>query len=142
MATAEEQREYQRIWIANRRSQWIAEHGPCALCGSSERLEVDHTDPTQKLLKPARLWSMSPKNPRRIAELAKCRVLCYDCHMAKSKNEKLQGEDAPHAKLTTEDILAIRESKESYRALGARYKVCYSTIGKIKRMERWTHLKG
>lgn len=80
MATREAQREYGRQWIAKRRADWLTEHGPCYRCGTWERLEVDHIDRTQKVHHA--VWSWSQK--RRDAELAKCQVLCHDCHRAKT----------------------------------------------------------
>jgi 5-methylcytosine-specific restriction endonuclease McrA len=85
MGTREEQREYQRLWIARRRQDWIDEQGgKCHSCGSTDRLEVDHIDPSEKSLNPTAVWSLAKTNPKRIAELAKCQVLCYDCHLSKT----------------------------------------------------------
>jgi 5-methylcytosine-specific restriction endonuclease McrA len=52
----------------------------CVVCKAKENLEVDHTDPTQKLSH--RLWSWTQE--RREAELAKCQVLCEECHKNKT----------------------------------------------------------
>lgn len=78
-------RTYQRSWVAKRRQNWIAQNGPCVVCGSDDRLEVDHVNPEEKQIDPRNLWSMSPRNLRRIAELAKCQVLCYGCHKEKTR---------------------------------------------------------
>lgn len=75
-------RRYQNEWIQRRRSEWIEANGPCAQCGSSDRLEVDHVDPSTKVANPAAVWGWSAA--RRSAELAKCQVLCHDCHERKS----------------------------------------------------------
>lgn len=45
-ADPEERRRYAREWMARRRNEWFAEHGPCVRCGSSEDLQLDHRDPT------------------------------------------------------------------------------------------------
>jgi hypothetical protein len=74
------QRDFQKEWIAARRVGWLAENGPCALCGSRRNLEVDHVDPEKKVSH--RVWSWSKE--RRDAELAKCQVLCGRCHKKKS----------------------------------------------------------
>lgn len=92
LATKEAQREYQRLWIQRRRQAWFDKNGPCVQCGSVEGLEADHKDPKTKLLNPSVLWSMSDKNPKKIAELAKLQVLCEDCHREKS-NVELSSED-------------------------------------------------
>jgi 5-methylcytosine-specific restriction endonuclease McrA len=77
-------RKYQAKWVSSRRREWIAQNGPCA-CGSSDRLEVDHVNPEDKVLQPRALWSMSARNPLRIAELTKLQVLCYGCHKDKTR---------------------------------------------------------
>ena|ERR1035438_9308129 len=74
-------REYQREWLAKRRSEWIeAQGGRCVKCGSVDRLEVDHIDPSTKVA--SAVWSWS--ETRRLEELAKCQVLCHDCHKIKT----------------------------------------------------------
>ncbi len=73
-------RVFQREWLARRRARWLIENGPCAQCGSSESLEIDHVDRTQKISH--RVWGWKPE--RRAAELLKCQVLCYACHKKKT----------------------------------------------------------
>src|SRR5689334_20084212 len=80
----EQKREYQRQWVAARRAEYF-EGKSCAVCGSTEQLELDHIHPDEKKYSPAALWGMSEKNPNRIAELAKCQVLCFDHHKEKTK---------------------------------------------------------
>ena len=80
----DQQRAYMRQWIRSRRQRWLNENGPCAKCGSSEKLEVDHIDPAQKV--EHRVWSWSEE--RRNAELAKCQVLCEACHAAKTVEQR------------------------------------------------------
>src|SRR5712672_2171674 len=105
--TKEEQREYQRQWMIKRRSEWFRENGPCIRCGSWQDLEVDHIDPSTKELHTSALWSMSPLNPKRIKELAKCQVLCHNCHLEKTKKEhsvRWSGENALDAILTWVEV--------------------------------------
>src|SRR2546429_2497809 len=78
--SADQQSQYQREWIAQRRLEWLAANGPCVKCGSWNDLEVDHVDPAKKVSH--RVWSWA--EPRRLAELAKCQVLCHDCHGEKT----------------------------------------------------------
>ena len=73
-------REYQARWVRNRRLTWLKEHGPCVQCGSWDDLELDHKDPTQKVTH--NVWSWSQE--RRDQELAKCQVLCEECHKQKT----------------------------------------------------------
>lgn len=95
-----------------RRDAWLAENGPCARCGSSDRLEVDHVDPATKdpLLVPHsnNLWAWS--EIRRAIELAKCQPLCATCHREKS-NEEL-----------TRPI--VHGSESAYSRKGCRCDVC------------------
>ena len=76
----EQQKAYQTGYIAAKRSAWLEANGPCVQCGSWERLEVDHIDPAEKVTH--RVWSLS--RDQRLAELAKCQVLCHSCHKAKT----------------------------------------------------------
>lgn len=82
--TGDKKREYQRQWIAKRRAKYF-ENKCCVICGSTEDLELDHIDPDKKKYMPAALWGMSDKNPNKIAELAKCQVLCKIHHKEKTK---------------------------------------------------------
>lgn len=83
-------RAYQKARRDKLRSAWIAAHGPCARCGSSESLEIDHIDrgskhPTLIRRTGTNFWLWSEQ--RRTAELAKCQVLCHACHSRKSGRE-------------------------------------------------------
>jgi predicted XRE-type DNA-binding protein len=75
--------------IKLRRNAWLLANGPCKKCSSWEQLEMDHIDPKTKNRKESRyskLWKL--KESRRNIELAKCQVLCYNCHNEKSRKEK------------------------------------------------------
>lgn len=73
------QREYQRNWIARRRSEFFSDK-QCVMCGGVEQLELDHIDPSEKTTH--NIWSWS--EPRRLSEIAKCQVLCRKCHKEKT----------------------------------------------------------
>lgn len=90
--TGDRKRQYQLEWINQRRLAWIAENGPCARCGSSDELEVDHVDRAAKSMHPTRIWSR--RKEARDEELAKCQVLCGSCHKLKTAAE--QWTDMPH----------------------------------------------
>lgn len=79
----EQQRAYQREFCAKRRRDWLAANGPCRKCGSFEQLEVDHVDPETKVHHNVWSWSKA----RREAELAKCQVLCRQCHQRKTAEQ-------------------------------------------------------
>jgi len=91
-ADIEKQREYQRTWVRARRTRVFTELGNrCALCGSTNNLELDHIDPKTK--KHHSIWSWSWS--RIYAEVSKCRLLCYTCHKNKSKLEQRKSDVFP-----------------------------------------------
>jgi hypothetical protein len=74
-----QQIEYQRQWMAKRRASYFADK-TCVICNSTINLELDHIDPNLKISH--RIWSWS--NDRRLAEIAKCQVLCEVHHKVKT----------------------------------------------------------
>lgn len=70
-----DRREYQRKWIANRRYEFFKDKN-CVNCLSTVDLQLHHINPQEK--ESHRIWSWTKE--RRIAEIAKCKVLCKDCH--------------------------------------------------------------
>jgi hypothetical protein len=80
---AQYQRHYQNRRQRRLREEWLKANGPCKRCGATENLECDHIDRTTK--DSHRIWSWS--NARREAELAKCQVLCHECHLTKTMAE-------------------------------------------------------
>lgn len=56
--------------------------GKCVWCGATERLELDHINKQDKSFNITQFWSISKE--KFDEELAKCQLLCHDCHVAKS----------------------------------------------------------
>lgn len=54
----------------------------CETCGSVDRLEFDHVDPSTKTFSIMSRWN-APLSEL-LPELAKCRSLCHDCHSKSS----------------------------------------------------------
>lgn len=75
----ERQREYQRRWMSERRAKYF-EGKTCAVCGTSENLELDHVDPHLKISH--RIWSW--KWDRILEETSKCQILCQKHHQEKT----------------------------------------------------------
>ena len=71
----DKQREYQRVWRNARRSEYLCDKC-CNECGSVVDLNIHHIDQEAKVSH--RIWSWS--EDRRLEELSKCVVLCYECH--------------------------------------------------------------
>jgi 5-methylcytosine-specific restriction endonuclease McrA len=132
------QRAFQLEWIHVRRREWIEANGPCRKCGSPERLECDHVDPSAKAMSPRALWSLATDNPVRVAELAKCQVLCYECHSEKTRRENGEVFANKHRRplLTVDRVAEIRASLSeglSHRTIAKSVGLHASTIGKISR---------
>lgn len=85
-SSIEQKREYQRKWVAARRNDFFKDKS-CVKCGSTERLELDHIDRATKVSNS--IWSWS--EPRRLKEIEKCQVLCYDHHLEKTITETTVG---------------------------------------------------
>lgn len=124
----DQQREYQRRHIAQRRADWLAKNGPCVRCGSWDDLEVDHKDRTKKVSH--NVWSWSAV--RREAELAKCQVLCHPCHVDKTWTEDFEraqhGTDAMYSKGKCRCLpcrearsIAKKANRQRRKALGLPY---------------------
>lgn len=81
------QNNYMREIHSTRRAEWVASQGgKCAACGSTTQIEIDHVDPRLKEREIALIWSCSERV--RARELAKCQLLCKECHKAKSAREQ------------------------------------------------------
>lgn len=80
------EREYHREYSRKRRAALLALLGEeCAKCGSREDLQFDHVDPSEKSFNISSNMTASNQIVRQ--ELAKCQLLCGDCHRAKSAVE-------------------------------------------------------
>jgi len=135
------QREYQRQWAARRRAEYFIDKS-CVVCGSTDRLELDHVDPAMKVSHSIWSWSKG----RRDAELAKCQILCKTHHQIKTKEnlEYSHGEAHGHTILSDEQALQIRaiyaEGVVSLRNLGQQYGVSHYAIWRIVTRRSWSHI--
>lgn len=77
-------REYHRAYYRKRRAK-IVEYmgGKCALCGSTDGLEVDHVDRSKKSFSVGDRLTLESL----IEELEKCQLLCGECHKKKTASE-------------------------------------------------------
>ena len=83
--------EYFRVYIKahkhRRRAQLIELLGGyCVRCGSTERLEFDHIDPTTKSFELGSDWTRAWDDL--VAEARKCQLLCRPCHVAKGAEDR------------------------------------------------------
>ena len=138
MASPDQQREYQRRWMARRREEWFSQQSGCVRCGSQDDLHIDHIDPSTKISHC--VWSWSER--RRLEELAKCQVLCRICHEEKTaaENRARTGEAAANSKLTQSDVDTIRArvaSGETGSRVALDFGVDKGTVSRIVRGKRW-----
>lgn len=82
--------EQRRAYMAAYREQRMTEArerlgGRCVVCGTTERLEFDHIDPTTKV-KPVTQMQHASK-AKFFAEVQKCQLLCWEHHVEKSRAE-------------------------------------------------------
>jgi hypothetical protein len=130
------QREYQRKWRQQRHDEYFSDKH-CVWCGSVENLQLDHVDRKDKV--DHKIWSWSES--RRIAELAKCQVLCKPCHDAKSSGEIGVREFISQAKLTETQVLEILgRGNESGVGLAREFGVSKYAISKLRCGVTWKHL--
>jgi len=61
--------------------------GKCVECGATEYLQFDHINPLEKSFTIASNFHRKDLDE----ELDKCQLLCWDCHMEKTKNDWLSG---------------------------------------------------
>jgi hypothetical protein len=83
-ANSEERNAYYRAYKQRRRAEAIALlGGVCVRCGTTEDLEIDHIDRATKEYEIHDvLWS---RREVRLAELAKCQLLCSYHHLFKTR---------------------------------------------------------
>ncbi len=112
------EREYGTAWSAKRRAAWMAGK-VCAHCGTKEKLVVDHIDPATKVTH--KVWNW--REDRRLAELAKCQVLCTKCHARKHAGPIRHGTRAAYRK----------------QGWGCRCDLCMADMRECKR--RWAKTK-
>lgn len=140
--------EYMRLYKIRKRDAFF-EGKTCTVCGSAKRLELDHIDPMTKDPKFNKdgngFWCWSKE--RREAELAKCQVLCHECHARKTRenHEHVHGETHGSARLTVLDVIEIRERYrrgEKQCNLANEYSISPSHIGNIIHHRKWKYLEG
>lgn len=99
-------KNYQRNWVAKRRADFFVDKF-CLWCGSTEKLELDHIDPSTKIANA--IWSWS--EPRRLAEISKCQILCHNCHLKKTilnGDTSKFGEDHANCRFSNAEVLEMK----------------------------------
>ena len=126
------QREYCRKWMAARRATWFVGKS-CKVCGSGEKLEIHHRDPSQKISHVVWSW----KKERMEIELAKCDVLCHFHHQQETATYLgRMWEGRPNLtcrKFSDSQVESIRDraKTESYRNIARSMGVTHSSISDL-----------
>lgn len=92
----EERRQASRDRLRERQQrgrQWLTDYKAargCKQCGESDPdcLDFHHFDPSQKEVQPATMWWRQWSVKRMEVELAKCIVLCSNCHRKLHASER------------------------------------------------------
>jgi hypothetical protein len=114
------QREFQRLWLIERRKQHIKKRGgKCICCDSKKRLEFHHRNRATKISH--KIWSWSHQRIEK--ELDKCDLLCHACHHKETAKERGYY-TAPHGTLT------------AYKGYGCRCKVCRAANARYESRRR------
>jgi len=124
-------REYSKQYYHNRRAQLLAMLGnKCVQCGTEKKLQFDHIQSEDKEFSVGKLLNFAFKDI--LDEVRKCQLLCFDCHIQKSRKEGAftKGEKR-HYKLSKEQVEELYKEYKigvSLRELSIRYQVARNTI--------------
>lgn len=124
-----------QYWEGAHRIAWMLTVGPIP-----DGLSVLHRCDNPPCVNPGHLF-LGTQTDNMADMNKKGRVAKGDRHKSRTKPESVaRGEAVWMAKLTEDDVRAIRASAEIGRVLAARYGVQREAIDKIKRRERWKHV--
>ena len=100
----------------------------CAICGSTENLEIDHRDWKTKVINISQ--AQAPRRWEEVKrELKKCQVLCEDCHRLKSNCDLAEQRLCPE----------VHGTVSCYRHHGCRCEECVTANAEYKRTWRIEH---
>ena len=99
-------RDYAKKWYHARRAEYVSLlGGKCAECGTTEKLQFDHKDRKTKKFAIGKLFT---KSQAVVAEeITKCQLLCFPCHIEKSRPEISASSLAMHARRRLEAKVAV-----------------------------------
>lgn len=115
-------REYFKKRYADKRALAVALLGDkCSRCGSTERLEFHHPDPTTKTYYSGTWNSMSDARLRE--EVSNCVLLCKECHEKESiKQAGKQVAKGTHGTLSSYRYCKCSQCREAKRLWQIKYK--------------------
>jgi hypothetical protein len=87
--TREQRKVYQAEYRRKRRDEAVEYlGGTCVVCGTTDRLEINHIDPREKAFNPSRFWG---KLADYWTEIDKCNLLCKDHHVEETRRQYREG---------------------------------------------------
>lgn len=116
------------------RVSWVLTYGavPAGAC-------VLHRCDTPACVNPAHLW-LGTLAENTADMLAKGRASTGALHAMRKRKTQARGERQGHAKLTTDQVVAIRADTRLMRLIAADYGVCLSVICEIRQRKSWSHV--
>lgn len=110
---------YMKVYLAARYQRKRKEAlkqlgGKCAKCGSKKRLEFDHIKRSTKTATVTTI--LCGRDSKLQAELAKCQLLCHDCHARKTARDLRREGFFNHAKM-------VRNGRKGGRAFAKNLKL-------------------
>lgn len=86
MANRAYHRKYSRKYYHLRRNEYIQMlGGKCCKCGAADNLQFDHIKRATKKFALGKLLNVSKEMA--LIEIKKCQLLCFECHIIKSRAE-------------------------------------------------------
>jgi hypothetical protein len=79
-------------------------------------------------------------SPATISNIKSGKVWSHTGDVARTVSPICRGERSPNAKLTDQDVVAIRASNDTDSALAAYYKINRSTINRVRNKKAWKHV--
>lgn len=100
---------------------WMVEYlgGKCSVCGSCDRLEIDHIDRTRKKYT---LTGIYDRTNVVLEELKKCQLLCRSCHQTKTIHEGGHRDRSQHTMNNGNGRCKCNECREINRDYMRRYR--------------------
>ena len=127
---------YNLKYYHNRREALIRQlGGKCVMCGSTENLEFDHIDSSEKSFSIGTRIQNSMSNLQ--PELDKCQLLCHSCHIRKTKAFNDNG-IIIDKKIANQICEEYATTNMTQKELGKKYGLKQSTVSNIIRGTRWT----
>lgn len=135
-------REQSAVYMRNRyqrrkKEALIKLGGACCRCGCTEDLEVDHTNRKEKTMPFSRMYAVN--QARFDEELDKCQLLCKQCHVQKTIEERGHRKRTEHGTYASYRYSGCRcdECKRACRDHSREYRKRMKEKGFVRKNDKW-----